>query len=238
MSCKLLAKKILNEFILKRFNLKVYSTRPIGREIIVDVKKIIPEPAVLFDVGANIGQTAALWHQSFPAATIHSFEPVKHLYDMLYKHHADKAICNHQGLGNSEGLQTIYYGKAEGMHSFAHQNQGLGSEQTNVTTVDRYCSQNNISHIDLIKIDVEGYEHEVIEGSRQMLKNKKVDLVLVELGVDPDGYYIFYPDFARMMQTRGYYTVGFYDQINEWDGSAKLLFCNVLFARDGLNIKK
>ena len=86
----------------------------------------------------------------------------------------------------------------------------------------------------MLKVDVEGFEYEVVKGAESLLRNHRVDLVVVELGMDPDGYYVFYPRFAERMRNLGYHTLGFYDQTSEWDGSARLLFCNVLFARDGL----
>ena len=47
-----------------------------------------------------------------------------------------------------------------------------------VDTVDRYCASNGIERIDFLKIDVEGFEEDVLRGATTMLKRKSVGIVL------------------------------------------------------------
>ena len=240
MSIRDTVKDVVNGMLLKKFGLKIYSTRAFGRELCHDMRTILPSPKVMFDVGANVGQTVKTWHKEFPDAEIHSFEPVKRLYDELYSNYSSVASCNHAGAGSRCETLRINYGKHDVSHSFVHTNDETQSqdkengEDVDVITLDQYCSDNNINRIDVLKIDVEGFENEVIDGAKELISSNKVDLISVELGVDPQGYYIFYPDFAKKLGTLGFYTVGFYDQTCSWNGDAKLLFCNVLFARNGL----
>lgn len=146
----------------------------------------------------------------------------------------DKAICNNLGVGDKLSKMQIHYGKHDVSHSFVHDKDLRGGEEVNITTIDKYCKNLGIEHINLLKIDIEGFEPQVIDGAIDMLKKQKVDLLLVELGLDPNGYYVYYPSFADKLRAFGYHTLGFYDQTCKWDGSAELLFCNVLFAREGL----
>ena len=129
---------------------------------------------------------------------------------------------------------TINYGKHDVSHSFVHDDEGRGGEDAKVITLDDYCREQGIEKVSVLKIDVEGFEYEVIKGANKLLHEQWVDLVVVELGVDPNGYFVFYPDFAKQMRELGYSTVGFYNQTCDWDGTARLLLCNVLFARKGL----
>lgn len=49
-----------------------------------------------------------------------------------------------------------------------------------LTTVDEFCKENNIHEIDILKIDVQGAELKVLEGSKNMLANKKIKLIYTE----------------------------------------------------------
>jgi len=46
----------------------------------------------------------------------------------------------------------------------------LGGEQVRLTTLDRFVNEQGLSHVDMIKADVEGYEAEVIRGSEQTIR--------------------------------------------------------------------
>ena len=233
-SLKQSLKTLINDVILQRAGLKLYSTRAFGRDITLDIKNLIASPKVMFDVGANVGQTVELWTREFDAPTIHSFEPVKRLFDELNSKHQNNAVCVHAGVGDENTRMTIHYGKHDVSHSFNKDEYGLGSEESNVVTLDTYCGQKNISKIDVLKIDVEGFEHQVLKGAEKLLSNHQIDILEIEVGFDPKGCYTFYPDIAEALRKHNYHTLGFYDQTTQWNGGAELLFCNVLFARDGL----
>jgi len=234
---KNIIKILVNKYLLKVFNLKLYSTKAFGREITLDIKRIVDKPKVMFDVGANVGQTVDLWRNEFDNPEIHSFEPVKRLFAELQKNVANKAICNHMGVGDLNGELTIHYGKHDVSHSFIYDELGKGSEKTKVVTLDSYCETKGIEHIDVLKIDVEGFENNVIDGASELLSSKRVDILEVELGFDPEGYYTFYSDFTAKLALLGYFPLGFYDQTTQWNGSAQLLFCNVLFTHKGVSFE-
>jgi len=230
-------KILINSFLLKPLKLKLYSTQAFGREITLDIKRVITHPKIMFDVGANIGQTVDLWAREFKYAEIHSFEPVERLYKTLHQNCSTKAICNHLGVGDVNEKITIHYGKHDVSHSFVYDDVGKGGEKTQVVTLDSYCQDKGIKHIDVLKMDVEGFENNVIDGASRLLKSNSVDILQVELGFDPNGYYTFYSGFAAKLSKLGYRPLGFYDQTTQWDGRAELLFCNVLFAREGISFE-
>lgn len=55
---------------------------PVGADLFVDINHKINYPAlnVLFDVGANVGQTRKYFRFHLPDSTIYSFEPVLATY--------------------------------------------------------------------------------------------------------------------------------------------------------------
>src|SRR5215213_2166853 len=71
---------------------------PVGADVVVDLKeKISLELKTIFDVGANVGQTAIWFSESFPEAMLFSFEPISSTYDTLVKNVAsNKKIHCHK----------------------------------------------------------------------------------------------------------------------------------------------
>ena len=59
----------------------------------------------------------------------------------------------------------------------------LNFENVNVISLDIFCKNNNIKKIDLIKIDVEGFEKEVIEGGYKTIQDIKPKYIQIEYGL-------------------------------------------------------
>ena len=51
-----------------------------------------------------------------------------------------------------------------------------------VTTLDDHVDAEGLHQIDFLKIDVEGFELRVLCGARNLLREKRVDLILLEIG--------------------------------------------------------
>lgn len=66
----------------------------------------LPEAPVVFDVGANIGMFTLFVRSERPGATVHSFEPVPQVYDLLRRNrerHAVAGLTHPYGLAGAEG---------------------------------------------------------------------------------------------------------------------------------------
>jgi len=50
-----------------------------------------------------------------------------------------------------------------------------------MVTLDNFCKNSSITHIDLLKIDVQGAEYKVLKGGINLLKNKKIKIVILEI---------------------------------------------------------
>ncbi len=127
---------------------------------------------VLFDVGANVGNYIALLMNVFPNAQIHSFEPAKETFANLQKntaprltHYAGEVRLNNFGLSDSPSEATLHYDRENSGLASLYDRQldyfGIDyskSETVQLFTPDNYCAENNIDHIDFLKMDVEGHE--------------------------------------------------------------------------------
>jgi hypothetical protein len=53
--------------------------------------------------------------------------------------------------------------------------------KVNVRTIDQYCVEQNITTIDILKIDTQGYDLEVIHGARRLLAQRRIHLIFLEI---------------------------------------------------------
>jgi FkbM family methyltransferase len=141
-----------------------------------------------FDVGSNCGSFVnALKNFNF-TSDIHCFEPHPILASKTKENHPN-IIMNNYCLGNFTGIIDIYIPTwSVGLSSiikrpvFDQLNQDITVLKTNITTIDDYCKGKNISIIDYLKIDVEGYEFDVLKGATELLKENKIIAGQFEIG--------------------------------------------------------
>jgi hypothetical protein len=82
------------------------------------------------------------------------------------------------------------------------------------TSVDRYCADAKVAHIDILKIDVQGAEWGVLQGARRMLQARQVSLIYTELIVSPtyQGQHKLH-EYLAFFETLGYELLDFYNPV-------------------------
>lgn len=143
---------------------------------------------VIFDIGANTGIYALLAKSINPQANVHAFEPISGVYDILEQNnninHFD--IHSHQiGLSDYDGKADIYLKKGK---DFAYsvtvnkntlaQNELADKIEIKVNKLSSIILNNNITKIDLMKIDVETHEPEVLKGMGEYLMRFKPTIII------------------------------------------------------------
>jgi FkbM family methyltransferase len=135
---------------------------------------------VAIDVGANVGYYSLLLAQcTGPNGQVHAFEPTRWAYERslrnlaLNKHSAATIVVNHAGLLAQErtGFEAIE--SRFSARILAKQTR----EQLRFLTLDRYCSERGIARIDFMKVDVDGYDYQVMCGAREILRNSHATLL-------------------------------------------------------------
>lgn len=53
-------------------------------------------------------------------------------------------------------------------------------EEIQIDTMDDFCQKNNIEKVDFLKMDVQGYEYNILLGAQNMLKNGKIEYIQFE----------------------------------------------------------
>ena len=143
-----------------------------------------------FDIGANIGQHSLF--MSLHADQVHSFEPYSVVSQKLERHIKLNGIGNIQlhkvGLSNQQEELDFYAptGRNQGIGSFDAGTVSKGNKNLGKLALvrgDDYLAQNTLQDIALLKIDVEGFEKNVVAGLRDTLaKSRPVTVLEVTYG--------------------------------------------------------
>ena len=81
-----------------------------------------------------------------------------------------------------------------------------------VITIDSLCASLDLDHIDLLKIDTEGFDLEVLRGARKVLERNSASVILSEVFfVNYRKDQCFFWDTASYLHQLGYFFVGLFD---------------------------
>lgn len=145
---------------------------------------------VVLDVGAYRGDYAAGALKANANSKVFSFEPHPVSYQKLKKRSRDLGfVAVNIGCSDRDGTLKLF-DIAEESRSFrttAYQeaiekmlDRKSVCYEVPTTSLDSFCRQADISHIDLLKIDAEGHEINILEGASTLLKDKKVHAIQFE----------------------------------------------------------
>lgn len=207
--------------------------KPFGASWTDDLKAIGPPPRTIFDIGANVGQTAEECVRAFPGARIFSFEPAPETFALLERNvaplsavtpinlalsdHAGEAMMT-QGLGGENTLGTSHRGDA-------------ASVPVKLETVDGFIAARGIDPPDLLKMDVEGHELQVLAGAAHALAEGGVTYVLSETDFRREGAHTDLTDLRDVLEPHGFRVASFYGEGIDARG---WIWGDVLFVREGI----
>jgi FkbM family methyltransferase len=130
------------------------------------LKELCVPGGVVLDVGAHHGITMiplARWVGE--RGHVHAFEANPENALILYANaalnHLHNCVCIHTAVGAADGVLHMDGENVDGRQR--------GGRTVPVVSLDAYCQHHGIARVDLLKIDVEGFEEEVLKGARQVL---------------------------------------------------------------------
>ncbi len=201
-------------------------------------------PRTVIDVGANVGQFAVASAKLFPEVFVHSFEPNPNCVTLLQR--------NVRSLHNV-AVYPVTIGEREGeidfhINSHSHSSSVLalsenhqdafpdarevGTIRVKMTTLDQVLAGVELAAPILLKLDVQGYEAQVLRGSPEVLK--RVDYLVVEVSFKPmyQGETLFM-DIARMVETLGFHFLRPVGWLTD-SRSGEIMQMDALFGRSGV----
>jgi FkbM family methyltransferase len=198
---KNIVQKIFILFGYKILKLKTsFEFDDIYKKIFGNKKKLI-----IFDVGANKGQSIERFLKIFGKnCIIHAFEPIKEEYLSLQKKYLNyqNIILNNFALGANNANKKFYVNIHSGSSSFNKLQNTIWLKQRSkeykvkpvnfvkkaiyvqIKTLDEYCLEKLVNCIDILKIDTQGYEDQVLLGSKNILYKKIINAIECEIMLD------------------------------------------------------
>lgn len=146
---------------------------------------------LVIDVGANNGSYAKMLSATLQAKGMQPklflFEPNPALKEEILKNTAGlEATVISNALSSAPGILTLYVAASHTLSSLQNNSglyEGMQYRQTipvDVDTLDNFINLNEIPYVHYLKIDVEGYEFEVLKGTANALAQNKIGLIQFE----------------------------------------------------------
>ena len=144
------------------------------------IKRKISSKCVVWDVGANRGLIVEELLGIDEHFTLVAFEPVCENYIILENKFSDKRlILKHCALSNVEGVFSMELGPEADLVTSRLTEHQEGNERVFVTSPEKFILQNKALRPDVVKIDVEGYEVEILDNLLQLIKSDRLHKVCI-----------------------------------------------------------
>lgn len=156
--------------------------------------ELLPSPRVVIDAGANTGQTLVQFRAQWPAAEIHCIEPVREAFSKLERlcRGIPRTRAHRLALAEQNGVGVVYTGPNTTVASLLPRDGSYTGpyridqqDEVEICTLDAFFARNELRHVDLLKMDLQGGELLAIDGAARVLAAQAVDVVLSEIWLMP-----------------------------------------------------
>lgn len=212
---------------------------------VAEVYRMIGTPEVVLDVGANIGLVTSTLLRKFPKASVHAFEPTPETARTLRERLGAEPRLTFQEVAVSDVGGTTMFNvdnrtHAGGSNSLLTHSANFATRdrvdryiqvEVRVTTLDSYATEHGITHVGLMKLDIEGAELRALVGAERLLNDQAIDFIVSEARfiADYEGQPLFC-DLVSHMGSHGYSLFNLYTPAES--GVRQALFTDVVFISD------
>lgn len=174
----------------------IFSTRELelgsGKDSEEKIKKVflqnIEEGDLVIDCGAKIGEYTLIASKKIKdSGKIFAFEPFKEsalkLKNNLELNNFKNCQIIEMAISNFKGKAIFYENSLSGEGCLDSNliRKCTSKTEINLETIDNFIKTNKIEKVNMMKIDVEGYELEVFEGAKNSLKENKIEKIICEV---------------------------------------------------------
>ncbi|MCF8307334.1 MAG: FkbM family methyltransferase [Ignavibacteriales bacterium] len=192
-----------------------YGSYEEGTLAIIKALLSVSDPnGVFIDVGANIGLISLFVSKSFNNTfKIHAFEPLPSTFSILEKNiklnNAANIIPMRNALGSANSKTQIFESTSvnRGASGFIRDSEKAAGFETEIFRLDDFVNENKIELINCIKIDVEGWELEVLRGSGEIFSTPAAPACIIEYSPDRETFGGDAIDIYRFFKVKNNYRV-------------------------------
>jgi len=148
------------------------------------IQELLKEGQTALLAGSHVGLMALYARKAMlDTAIVYTFEPISHLYQISARNFTRNKdlgtiILENKALGE---INTTVQMQSYNLRSKIIEGEirdDVESEEVAVVTIDSYCHKKNIPKLDLVLLDVEGYELNALKGMEKLLStNPPRDIV-------------------------------------------------------------
>lgn len=175
------------------------------------VSRYLREGMAFGDIGANIGYYTILASTRVGArGKVFAFEPDPWNFRLLSENvcrngMVDRVAAHQCALGDTEGKLPLWRSAENyGDHRIGPNSVGRSGVEVQIRVYDNLSASDGIPQLDMLKIDVQGYEAHVFQGMGKTLRNAPPNVILMEFwpdgilaaGSDPSEYLASFNSFG------------------------------------------
>jgi FkbM family methyltransferase len=174
-------------------DLAIFAFGSFERETARALKKLVTPGSIVLDIGANIGaHTLNLGRLVGPTGKVYAFEPTTYAFRKLKRNLAlnpeislrvvaeqARLTCTNK-LDRSVEIYSSWKVVGDERRHPKHLGIAQSTDAAAVLTLDDYCNNSELSKIAFVKLDVDGFETEVLSGGLQTLR-RDLPTICVEL---------------------------------------------------------
>jgi FkbM family methyltransferase len=152
------------------------------------IRNWLSEGGLVVDSGANIGQMC-LFFAALPGVRVMAFEPLPEAYEWIHECLQNypnwNVSLNNFGLSDRGTSLTVQvWGSRTTARMDWYIDKNYKRIDIEVVSLDEFASKSNIDQVRLWKLDVEGHEISALNGAHDLLKEKRIEAILVEVSSD------------------------------------------------------
>ena len=219
----------LKSFLKKSFHSLGLELRASHVNAYQDQKMILErfqEVKVIFDLGANRGETIYKYHNLFPSANIYGFEPFEYEFVNLQARYQNinQVSVYPLAVSNQTEVKSFFVNRDSVMNSLLpvtagsrtyihpHQTKNVECREVNTIALDDFCNQEKIARINILKMDIQGAELMALQGAVNLLHKQAIDLIYTEVNFGKlyEGQGNF-PQVCQLLEQYNYVLYGLYD---------------------------
>ena len=175
---------VWNLNLSEAMDLHIFIFGSFEKEITITAKNLqLQKYNQIIDIGANFGAQSLQFAKNFTNSKIYSIEPTNYAFNKFVKNlelnpKLSKNIYPFQmflGSKEKEMPKSIYSSwnlESKETKHFKHLGEKKSTKKSNSLTLDEFIVLNKISNVDFIKLDVDGFEYNVLRGGINFLKKK------------------------------------------------------------------
>lgn len=188
------------------------------------IKPYLPDNPIIVEAGAYKGKETIAIATQLPKAIVHAFEPVPELFAQLKANtaHLSNVHCHQLALSDHTGILKLHLAEHPDRPGIASQGTSALNPKERLSlsplifpkiievpaiTLDDWAKQQNIDHIDLLWLDLQGFELAVMQSSPRIMATVKTILTEVQFTQAYEGN-PEYPQVRSWLEGQGFTMIG------------------------------